>query len=193
MFGQLKRFSLHSALTVLLRVSSYFFAAGIVLPALSLVCFAQTAETAQNRAAVFADRFLSPEARGREVLGYVHFGADYHGHEYLRTVGVHDSQGRPIPEEFALVYRFHWEDDGITDIAFLCDERGYVQRVQIMYTNAVWSQPFTFANGAIKLIGKMVFEANKNKMTPLERELVQKLIDAADAKGLLEWSLRFEQ
>jgi hypothetical protein len=30
-------------------------------------------------------------------------------------------------------------------------------------------------------------------MTPSQRRIVQKLVDDADAKGMLEWWLRFEQ
>jgi hypothetical protein len=145
------------------------------------------------RGVALADRFLRTEARGRETLSYLHFGADYHGHEYLKTVSVVGGDDRPIPGHFALVYRFHWEDDGITDLAYLCNEAGRVYAVQVMYTNAVWSPPFGWANAAIQVLGNALIEANKNQMSELERKVVQKLVDAANAKALLEWSLQFEQ
>jgi hypothetical protein len=167
--------------TVCLAIS--FFAA---------ICPAQSQAIAP-RTVAFADRFLRTEARGRATLNYLHFGGDYHGHEYLRTVSVLGGDDRPIAGYFALVYRFHWENDGITDLAYLCNEAGKVYRVQVMYTNAVFSQPFGLANAAIKVLGNALIEAYKNNMSDPERKIVQKLVDSADAKGLLEWSLKFEQ
>ena len=66
-------------------------------------------------------------------------------------------------------------------------------RCKIIYTNAVLNQPFVLADAAIKLLGSAVIEANKDKMSEGERRLVQKLVDEADARVLLEWSLAFEQ
>jgi hypothetical protein len=173
-------------ITRFLRAYFFLILACAAIPSAIPQCSAQTAQ--DN-----AGRFLRTEDRGKESLSYIHFGADYHGHEYLRTVSVLDGQGSPIPGQFALVYRFNWEDDGITDVAYLCDASGYVYKVQIMSTNAVLSQPFVLANAAIKLLGNAFIQANKDKMSELERKVVQELVDKADAKGLLEWSLQFEQ
>jgi hypothetical protein len=140
-----------------------------------------------------AHRFLAPAARGREVLSYVHFGARYDGHQYLRTVPVNDGNGRRVYGHFALVYRFRWEGDGITDLGYLCDSRGRVYGVQVMYTNAILSQPFFLANTAIKSLGNLLIDAFEEKMNTDERRLVRGLVDDADAKGLLEWSLKFQQ
>jgi hypothetical protein len=167
-----------------------------VLAAMSLVLVLGQLASAQAGAArsvAFADRFLRSEARGRETLNYLHFGADYHGHEYVKTLPIVDGDQRQIPGNFALVYRFYWEKDGVTDLAYLCDPDGYVYKVQVMETNAVWSQPFVLANATIKVLGNLLIEANKDKMTPLERKIVQKIVDSADAKALLEWQLKFEQ
>ena len=147
------------------------------------------AQQALNR----ADAFFRTEKRGQEVLGYVHMGATYRGHQYLRTVLLKDRNGDLIDGEFALVYRFKWEDDGSTDIAFLCDAKGNIYAVQIMHTNAVLNQPFVLADATIKLLGRALIEANKKNMTDDDRRQVQRLVDEADAKGMLEWSLRFEQ
>jgi hypothetical protein len=62
-----------------------------------------------------------------------------------------------------------------------------------MYTNAVLSPPFVLASGMIQLLENTLIQANKDKMTDLERKTVQKRVDEADAQGLLEWSLQFEQ
>jgi hypothetical protein len=172
--------------------SHRMLAVSLAISLFAAVCPAQT-QADVSRAVLAADQFLRSEARGRETLNYLHFGADYHGHEYLRTVVVAGGDGRPIPGQFALVYRFHWENDGITDLAYLCNEAGRVYAVDVMYTNARWSPPFGWANAAIQVLGNALIEANKNQMSDLERKVVQKLVDAADAKALLEWSLHFEQ
>jgi hypothetical protein len=187
------RFRIPRATAKPLRVSSCLLAVCLAIPALAPDCAAQTAEIDTQRAVSQADRFLRTEARGRETLGFVHFGADYHGHEYLRTVDVPGGDGRAIPGQFALVYRFHWEKDGITDVAYLCNESGRVYGVQIVDTNAVWSKPFVLANATIKLLGNALLERNKNRMNDFEWRMVQKLVDSANAKGLLEWALKFEQ
>lgn len=173
------------------RAFSLLLTVAAAIPVLAPPAPAQTTDV--PRAIVAADRFLRTEARGKETLSYLHFGADYHGHEYQRTVAVVDGNDREIPGKFALVYRFYWEKDGITDLAFLCDEAGYVYKVQVMYTNAVLSQPFMLADATIQLLGNALIAANRDKMSPFERKVVQKIVDSADAKALLEWSLSFEQ
>jgi hypothetical protein len=135
-----------------------------------------------------ADSFLRTQERGRDILSYVHFGADYHGHRYLKTLEVNGS-----PNDFALVYRFNWEDDGITDVAFLCDRRGSVYEVQIMDTNAVFSQPFFVAKASISILGHSIVEYYKDKLSEEDRRQLHKFVSDADVKGMLEWSLRLDQ
>jgi hypothetical protein len=141
-------------------------------------------QTAVNRAGAF----LGAPDRGKEVLAFVHFGADYHGHKYVETRNVNDGRGA-----FALVYRFWWEDDGVTDIAFLADSTGYVYRVQIMYTNAIFSQPFLVANASISILGNSLIELYKDKLSDEDRRQFHDLVNRADAKGLLEFRLKLEQ
>ncbi len=113
--------------------------------------------------------------------------------EYVETLPVFDRAGNRIEGNFKLVYRFRWEDDGATDVAFVCDAKGNLYAVQVVRTNAVLSQPFVLADAAIQVLGNLAIEANKDKMSPRERKLVQSFVDNADAHGLLEWSLRFQQ
>jgi hypothetical protein len=42
-------------------------------------------------------------------------------------------------------------------------------------------------------LGFIEFLRRADKMSNLERKIVEKLVSDADAKALLEWSLRFEQ
>jgi hypothetical protein len=154
---------------------------------------AQAGEDSAQRSAIAAHDFLKTRQRGKDILDYVHFGATYRGHEYVETRSVVDGAGLPVEGRFALVYRFYWENDGVTDVAFLCDPRGSVYAVKVTYTNAVLSQPFALANVTIQVLGNVLIRAYQDKMTGFERRMVQKLVDNADAKGLLEWSLRFQQ
>jgi hypothetical protein len=154
---------------------------------------ARADEDSVQRAVNQADRFLRTEQRGKDILDYLHFGASYRGHQYVKTLPVFDRSGDRMDGWFSLVYRFHWEDDGVTDVGFRCDPSGHLYDVRIMYTNARFSPPFTLANLAIQALGNLLIQANKEKMDPLDRKLVQKFVDDADAKGLLEWSLKFHQ
>jgi|HubBroStandDraft_1064217.scaffolds.fasta_scaffold50564_2 hypothetical protein len=77
----------------------------LVLLAMPL-SFAQAADDNEQQAVNNAHRFLKTEENGRYTLGYVHFGADYHGHEYRETLPVLDGTGRPIAGRFKLVYSF---------------------------------------------------------------------------------------
>ncbi len=140
-----------------------------------------------------AHDFLKMEKCGRDILGYVHFGAKYKDHNYKEIRTVKDAEGKLRKGYFALIYTFEWEDDGETNVAFLCDPAGKIYRVQIVDTNAVLQQPFLTANVAIKVLGNLLAEAFKEKMTKAERKDLQKLIDDADAKAMLEWSLAFQQ
>jgi hypothetical protein len=154
------------------------------------VIFATTGQAADysQEALNRANAFLSSRERGAEVLSYVHFGASYRGHVYLRTRGANDGEGA-----FALVYRFKWEDDGVTDVAFLCNNNGYVYRVRIDSTNAQASPPFFWANLSIAVLGHGLIELYKDRLSENDQRQLHALVRDADAKGLLELSLKLEQ
>jgi len=159
----------------------------VLLVAPSLPIPAQAQEISQ-RAIDRADSFFRPEVRGKEILGYLHLGAAYHGH---RSMGVRAIEGSR--DQFELVYRFFWEDDGFTDVALLCDANGYLYQLQVLDTNAVFNRPFLFARATMNVLGNTLIEVFKKDITPNQRKLAQKLVDDADAKGLLELSLWLEQ
>lgn len=165
-----------------------------VRAAMSLLLFAAIAATvplaspADQRAVNRADALLSTAETGTNVLNFLHMGADYHGHRYLKTLPVSDGRG-----DFELVYRYFWHDDGITDLGFLCDDNGFVYKVRVEYTNAVWSQPFLAANVSISVLGHSMIEAYKDKLSEDDRRKLHELVNKADAKGLLELSLAWNQ
>jgi len=138
-----------------------------------------------------ARAFLDSKENATSILDFVHFGADYHGHEFLKETGVNDGYGNPIPDQVALIYRYHWEDDGVTDIAFFVNQDGKIVGTSIVSTNAELSQPFFLANLSIQVVGRMVINSN-DQMTDADRRLALKLVDDADAHGLLNLWLRLQ-
>ena len=144
-------------------------------------------ETPISQAAVNrAHRFLGTEQHGTEILGFIHFGATYRNHAYVKTVSLGDGN-------FALVYRFNWESDGITDVAFRCDREGTVESVRIEQSNGELNRPFLLANLTINVLGRSVLDAFSGRMSSDDQQKVRSLIDKANARDLLEWSIRFQQ
>jgi len=132
-----------------------------------------------------AYNFLQDKQNATSILSFVHFGTTYGGHKYTETRTVVDGSGNTINGDFALVYRFYWEDDGVTDIAFLCHPSGQIYKSQVVYTNAQFNQPFMLANLSIQVLGRMVINSDDN-MSNSDREFAVKLIDDADAHGLMD-------
>ena len=136
-----------------------------------------------------AHDFLKTEQRGRDVLSYVHFGAKYQGHAYKEMRYV-TSNGKRVPGYFALVYTYDWDNNGQSDVAFLCDNKGNVYEVQVVRSSGF---PFVSANLTVKVLGNTLIQAFKDKLTEADKKDLQTIVDNADAKAMLEWSLKFQQ
>lgn len=158
----------------------------------SLAPSARAADEIPQRVLDRAHNFLKTEKRGKDVLSHVHFGSAYRGHSYTKTLLVTNG-GKRVPGHFALVYTFRWAAADTTDVVFFCNEAGNVYKVQTGNTTAVFSQPFLAANLTVKALGNLIIAAFADQMTPADKKEVQKLVDDADAKGMLEWSLKFQQ
>lgn len=162
-----------------------------VLVALAALAPAARGADIDQQAINRAHNFLMTQKRGRFVLSYVHAGTTYVRHAYKEPVrGVSGPDGKTIPGHFALVYAFDWNRDGASDVAFLCDRRGNVYDVKVIYCNGIINQPFGVANTTIKLLGAVIRESCK---TEADKREVQRLIDNADAKGLLVLGLKLQQ
>jgi hypothetical protein len=152
---------------------------------------------AQERADVErARQFLDSDSRGRAVLGYLHAGATYTGHRLVATLAVEDAQGKRLDGQFALRYRFDWKiplGDNTTTADFLFDRAGRFYGISGERTTSVVNRPYDLANLTIKVLGESVYQAAKERMTETDRKWVRQIIDDANAKGMLEWSLRFQQ
>jgi hypothetical protein len=149
-------------------------------------------DRASQQAVRRAKAFLDSADNGRYVLSFVHMGASYDGHTYSSTRTV-TRNGETVAGHFALVYDYSWQDDGKTQIAFLCDEQGDVYRVQIMRTNAKFSQPFAVAKLSIDLLGNALLEAFKEKMSETDRAQLQTLIRDSNPQAILELGLKLRQ
>ncbi|HEY4360585.1 MAG TPA: hypothetical protein VGN17_06435 [Bryobacteraceae bacterium] len=132
------------------------------------------------RAVSKAQDFLGDRERGSEVLRAVHLTADYHGHEFVRTKSLGEGA-------FAVVYRFNWDNDGVTDIAFQCDRTGFFEKLNVVSDNAgPLAQPFLAANLSIQVLGNLFVEGLGDSLTAENKQKLQKFVDDADAKGGLE-------
>ena len=164
----------------------------VVLMGMALLASSALAEVSQ-RALDRAGAFLEKKEIGKDVLSFVHFAADYKGHAFLDRRRVVDEKGNVLPNEFALVYRFTWENDGETDVAFLCDAAGAITQVKVVRTNALFQQPFALADAAIKVLGDAIVKAMGDNVKEQDRANLQKLVDEADSRGLLVAYLRMGQ
>lgn len=151
------------------------------------------ADDIDSRAVEKAKSFLKTSKRGEFVNGFVHFGTKYLGHGYAKTLTVKDGTGNILAGHFALAYDFDWTDGGKTQLAFLCDAKGNVYKVQVMACNGVFQQPYALANLSIQIVGEALYDALKEKLSEGDRKLVRKLIDDVDAQGLMQFGLRVQQ
>lgn len=159
---------------------------GVLTP--SAPAQSQIAQSSVDR----AHKFLATAERGKAILGFVHFGASYKGHAYRA-----EEKGQVVPlnqpGHFAMVYRFKWENDGLTDIAVDCDAQGSVYQVRVLSTNAILQQPYALANASISVVGNLIVEAFREKMTAQELQQVRGFIDNPNARALLEINLKLQQ
>jgi len=63
----------------------------------------------------------------------------------------------------------------------------------VLASNGVFQAPFATANVSIKIVGAALVEALKDNLSDEDRRLLRKLVDDANAQGLLELGLRIQQ
>jgi hypothetical protein len=153
--------------------------------------------TALRRARQLCDFDVKAQS-GREILSALHFGAKMVS---CKSIGIAkkitDDSGREIYDQFALAYRWKWDAGGgvgTTDVVFYFKtDTGQFVDLAVDKTDAEFNQPFALANLSIALVGEVLYEAMKDDMTDADKRIFRALIDRADTKALLEWSLRFKQ
>ncbi len=142
-----------------------------------------------------ANRFIGQSTTARYVLGYAHFGANYSSHQMDSVRYVKDEFGTSVPGKFALVYRYRWDANGAgnTNLAFICDRDGNVERVEVLGTDAILHQPFLAADATTQTLGAVLIEAFKENLSPAELRLARRMVENADSQGLLGLGLRVQQ
>jgi hypothetical protein len=173
-------------------VSRSVSTAGLLLMTLALLAPSALADVSQ-RAIDRAGDYLDKENVGKDILSFVHFGANYKSHAFLNRRNVVDERGRNQADKFALVYRFTWENDGETDVAFFCDSAGAIYQMKVVRTNAVLQQPFAMADITIQVLGDAIVKAMGDNLKEKDRVDLKRLIDSSDSHGLLVAYLRFGQ
>jgi hypothetical protein len=173
-------------------VSRSFSTAGLFLMTLALLASSARADVTQ-RAIDRAGTYLDKRDVGKDILSFVHFGADYKGHALLNRCSVVDENGRTLADKFALVYRFNWENGGVTDVAFFCDSAGAIYQMKIVRTNAILQQPFALADATIHVLGDALAKSMGDNLKEQDRAELKRLIDSSDSRGLLMAYLRLGQ
>jgi hypothetical protein len=142
--------------------------------------------------------FLSSPKRGKEILGYLHFGGKYVDHEVIKVFKVTDRSGQDAPGHVALKVVFDWEtafgDNSTTAIVFF-DELGDPYEIQCKPsdTTSIISPPFALASKAIQILGNLLLAAAGEGMTAQEKADTQKAIDNQDARQLLIDALKVQK
>jgi hypothetical protein len=149
-----------------------------------------------------ADRELVAKARdyvesakvSKIVLGLMHVGTSYKGHEALDVLNVTDGRGRKIPGAFAVKVRVYWGAGAggrdWTDVFYFFNAKGRFNGLKSGDTTAILNQPFALGGLAIELLkGALIDELKKKRDT---KELIE-LIEKADAKNLTEIMVALRQ
>jgi hypothetical protein len=165
----------------------------VILCVLLVMARPAFAQDADAKAVEKAKGFLDSAKPWPFVNLCVHFGTDFMGKTYAKTLSVKNKDGVVVPGQFALVYDYKWTGQGETQIAFLCDTKGNIFKVQVLADNGVFNQPFALGDASIKLIGDALYDALKKDLNENDRKTLRQLVDAASAQRLLEFGLRVQQ
>ena len=104
----------------------------------------------------------------------------------FRGVRVLEDAGRQPTRYFALDYRYRWDADGWTDVAYICNETGLVTGLQVLDWRAEDHEaPFANANVAVFGAALLKLAETDAKFTPDDRAMVGDLVSARDAHRLL--------
>jgi len=140
-------------------------------------------------------RSFDAAPRAKFMLTALHPGATDTNHKCVAVVGVNDPSGKPVPGHFCLRYQFSWSTsfgDDTTSVDLLFDDLGRLHEINNERTTAIVNQPYVLANGAIQVVGALVQEAFKDRMSAEDRKFVQGCIDNPNARGLMKWVVQLE-
>src|SRR5262249_48390024 len=144
-----------------------------------------------------AQKLLEDESNAKGVLFFMHPTPTLTECEYRDRTGVKNGKGKLLDGHFALHYRYHWKggllgDNGYTDVIFFFDDKGKFEELQVAKTTSPFAV-FTGANLVIDLVKDAVLEEIDKGNDETAKKVVRRLIENVDAKGLLEFMLKWEQ
>lgn len=122
------------------------------------------------------------------IVRFLHFFSDYKGFKYLETDSVTDNSGQTISGQSALVYRFYCDTNDNTDVVFFVNQSGQIYQTKISRSTGF---PFVGANLSMQVLGRMVINSD-DKMTAADKQRALKLMDEADAHGLMDFWLELK-
>ena len=106
----------------------------------------------------------------------------------FRGVRVLEDAGQQPTRHFALDYRYRWNSDGWTDVAYICNEAGLVTGLQVLDWRAEENDtPFAKAKANMVVFGAAVLKLAEldPRFTPDDKAMVGDLVNARDAQKLL--------
>jgi hypothetical protein len=106
----------------------------------------------------------------------------------FRGVRVLEDGERQPTRYFALDYRYRWNSDGWTDVAYICNESGLVTGLQVLDWRAEDSEaPFANAKSNVAVFGAVLLKLAEHDsgFTPDDKAAIGELVDARDAQKLL--------
>jgi hypothetical protein len=162
--------------------------AGIVA-ALFVVAAAPAASAQPDSGAVARARRTADKRQvAKDVVEQVlQVGASFTRKSFRGVRVLADGEGQPT-RHFALDYRYRWNSDGWTDVAFICNETGLVTGLQVLDWRAEDNQaPFANAKANVAVFGAALLKlaASDPKFTSDDKAAVGDLVAARDAQKLL--------
>ncbi len=142
-----------------------------------------------------ARRFLEQKDLADTVVGvFLHFGAKMDRQVFKGIGPLNDANGNPT-SGFAALYRYEWDSDGWTDVAYIVDSSGNVSHLQVMGSNGKSSKPFALARLGGALMGAALQDSIKNdqSMTDQEKATLQSLLQNAEIEKILDLILVVRQ
>jgi hypothetical protein len=167
---------------------------------LLLALLSPAAARAQDDKAVARARaYLENEERAKGILFFAHPTAEFQKLKLVQTDQVVDENNKVLRGHFVLTYRFSWksglfQDNHTTDLDFFFDAKGRFYKIDVGEKGTTtFIEPFTAANLVVKAVKDGLIKKVDKEGTAADRKLVRQLLQDADARGLLEWILIFDQ
>ncbi len=160
-----------------------------IIAALAIVAAAPAALAQPDPGAVArARRVVDKRQVVKDVVEQVlQVGASF-TRKSFRGVRVLEDAGRQPTRYFALDYRYRWDADGWTDVAYICNETGLVTGLQVLDWRAEDHEaPFANANANVAVFGATLLKLAEAdaRFTPDDKSAVGELVNARDAQKLL--------